>query len=462
MRRRLLLVIGVAVALAGLGAPGVAAATDAVTFGTPTASSSFNREITFQQPVEIDVAVDRVEILLQTPGSIGSEVIPVSPSTTTGATTLRYELDLALDHVVPNTPITARWRIVDTTGRVWLGPAVRHLYADDRFEWRTVAGDVVRVHWYQGTATFGRRALTIAEDAVAGATGLLGVQETEPIDFFIYAHTDEFYDALGPSTQSQVGGQARSDIRTLFALIEPDEIGASWVDSVIPHELVHLVFHTAMANPYHEPPRWLNEGLAVYLSEGVPASYRSILRSAVRDGSVLPLSALNGAFPRGDRFSLAYAESVSAVERIAKVDDRRALVALIRSYHAGVSDDEAFKAALGQDLAAFEAAWLSSIGAKPTAKVGPQPAPPGPLPPGWAGAAPQPSIGAAGSVPPAAPGTAAAQPPAPASPGQADATLERTLSAALAIGAAVLMVLFLTVLLRRRARGSRTPQDDGS
>ena len=37
---------------------------------------------------------------------------------------------------------------------------------------------------------------------------------------------------------------------------------------VVPHELTHLVFDTAVTNPYHFPPRWLNEGLAVYLSEG--------------------------------------------------------------------------------------------------------------------------------------------------------------------------------------------------
>ena len=28
------------------------------------------------------------------------------------------------------------------------------------------------------------------------------------------------------------------------------------------------MFDTAVENPYHFPPRWLNEGLAVYLSEG--------------------------------------------------------------------------------------------------------------------------------------------------------------------------------------------------
>ena len=54
----------------------------------------------------------------------------------------------------------------------------------------------------------------------------------------------------------------------MFALITPSEVDQSWVKEVVPHELTHLVFNTAVDNPYHGPPRWLNEGLAVYLSRG--------------------------------------------------------------------------------------------------------------------------------------------------------------------------------------------------
>jgi hypothetical protein len=48
---------------------------------------------------------------------------------------------------------------------------------------------------------------------------------------------------------------------------------------VVPHELVHLVFDTAVKNPYHFPPRWLNEGLAVYLSEGNGTEYEARSRA---------------------------------------------------------------------------------------------------------------------------------------------------------------------------------------
>ncbi len=381
---------------------GSVAAADAVTFGKPTADSTFGKFIEFKQPVEMSGKPRRAEILLTTPGAIGPTVIPSSDEA--GTVEFGYRLDLTDGHVVPNTTFTARWRVVDATGKSWTGPPVTHTYDDDRFEWKTLDGDAVRVHWREGNQAFGERALKIGDDAVAETARLLGVTETEPIDFFIYANQDEFYAALGPATRENVGGQAHPQIRTLFALITPADIGASWVESVVPHELTHLVFATAVDNPYHDPPHWLNEGLAVYLADGYDDSNRDQVEQAARDGSMIPLDGLAGAFPTTrDRFFLAYAESVSAVERIVRVNGREALVKLIRSYADGVSDDDAFQAALARDVAGFEKDWLAELGAQPPARRGPAPAPAGPLPEGWSVPRPDPSFEVTGSQPPARP-----------------------------------------------------------
>ncbi|HSV92182.1 MAG TPA: peptidase MA family metallohydrolase, partial [Desulfobacterales bacterium] len=212
----------------------------------------------------------------------------------------------------------------------------------------------------------------------------LGVTETEPIDFFVYPDEESFYDALGPGTRENVGGQAHSDTRTMFALIRPGDVTDPWVEIVIPHELTHLVFDTAVRNPFHFPPRWLNEGVAVYLSEGYTPSTRSAVEAAAGDGRLMPLRALGGQFPTTlERFSLAYALSVSAVDFLVRDRGPEALVDLVRIYADGVTDDEAFTAALGTDLAGFESSWLADLGAEHPTRHGPRPAPAGPLPPGW-------------------------------------------------------------------------------
>ena len=126
------------------------------------------------------------------------------------------------------------------------------------------------------------------------------------------------------------------------------------------------MFDTAVKNPYHFPPRWLNEGLAVYLSEGNGTEYRNPLQDAVDDSSIIPLDGIEGQFPRTfERFFLAYAESVSAVDYLIRTHGRDALVQLIRSYAEGRTDDEAFQDALGVDVEAFGEAWMQDIGATP-------------------------------------------------------------------------------------------------
>ena len=397
-----------------IGSPTVRAA-DLAQFGTPTAATSFTEGLDFRQPVTIQRELRRVEVVLTLANSPGATVIEVDGSTSTGQATLTHHIDPDDLQLSPNTSIVARWRLVsaDDALDVQVGPEVRIKFADDRFTWQTVAGDLVRVHWYDGSEAFGRRALTIGENAMEDASELLGVTESEPIDFFVYADRDAFYGALGPGTRENVGGVQIPGLRTMFALIPPSEIDDSWVATVVPHELTHLVFETAAGNPYHFPPRWLNEGLAVYLSEGYGSSDRAMVESAAASGTLIPIDGLLGQFPTSQTgFFLAYAESVSAVDYLVRTHGNDAMVSLIRSYADGKTDDEAFSDALGIDMTAFGDAWLEDLGATAPTRYGPQPAPPGPLPSAWTGEA-------GGSAPPAAatsrPGATALATPAPGS-----------------------------------------------
>jgi hypothetical protein len=426
----------------------VAAATGWAEFGTPTAEASFDQGVSFSQPVTIDRELRRVELLVSFAGAPGPTLIPVAGPSGVGAATLTHRFDPAADgHILPNTPLTARWRLVgaDDPADVAIGPEVRITFADDRFEWRTEAGDLVRVHWYEGSDQFGAHALAIGEEGVRKAADLLRVTETDPVDFYVYADQEAFFDALGPGTPEYVGGEAHADIRTMFALIPPAEIGDPWVDTVIPHELTHLVFDTAVANPYHFPPRWLNEGLAVYLSEGYGTSDRRLVGDAVRGGTVIPLDGLIGQFPASDRVFLAYAESVSAVDYLIRTHGQDALVTLIRSYAEGRTDDQAFEAALGQDIATFGTGWLDDLGAAPPTRYGPQPAPEGPIPSAWLD-------GAAASPPPAASGTPTSDPDATPPSGGVAADGSGPIVLLVLVGAVALVVIVL-VARRRRVPG---------
>ncbi|MDQ3449072.1 MAG: peptidase MA family metallohydrolase [Chloroflexota bacterium] len=443
-------------ALAGAASPGA----DRVTFDEPSAAALLGEPLVFRTALRSDVAPRRVELITIPPRG-GAASVEVASLEDRGGGAFEASVQ-ETGHAVPNTSLRYRFRAVMPDGTAVLGPEAMATVVDPRFEWRTLEGAIIRLHWYEGDEAFARRALEIGEGAIKRASELLGVTETEPLDFFIYASEPAMRAALGPGTRENVGGQANASLRTMFGLIEPSEIGSEWVDVLVEHELTHLVFDTAVRNAYNAPPRWLNEGVAVYLSEGYGASDGGLVRTAAERGTVIPLEGLGGLFPTTrDRFNLAYAESVSAVSFFIETYGEERLVSLIRSYGGGVTDDQAFTTATGVDLAAFDDSWLSSLGAQVPDPFGPQPAPPGPLPPGWTGAS-DPVVAPTRSSAPSAPAPGDPSPggatsaPAPHAPSQGaggdsmDGTL---LLAAGAVGAVLVGIIIVgAVVIARRRR----------
>ncbi len=446
-----------ALGLLGVLAPVSIAASPSV--AAPVATVSFLSSISFATTATLTTDVARIELVIDVEGSSRSEVADVHSTVRDGPASLAYVLQTPSGDLLPNTDVTARFRLTLADGTSIDGPATTVHYDDTRFAWKTIDGTYVRVHYTAGGTAFGQRAVTVADDAIRKVSTLLGVTENEPIDFYVYADRTAFYDVLGPGTRENVGGEARPEIRTLFANIDPSAVNDPWVGVVIPHELTHLVFDTAVRNDYHYPPRWLNEGIAVYESQGYVSSDRGAVANAASNGSIMPLDALAAQFPTTqDRFYLAYSESVSAVSFLVDHYGPDAMVALVRSYKGGVSDDEAFQAALHTDVAGFEAAWLASIGSRVPSPFGPKPAPAGPVPSGWGGAAPT-----AGTAPESSgvTGPAATKPGSgPLAGGSSDNGSSNT-GATVALGILALAILLVVVGLRRRDVVARRTRSAG-
>jgi hypothetical protein len=369
-----------------VSSPDGVSASALVAFDEPQATGSLTQPVVFSTAFHSDRAPERVELLTRLPGD-ATEFVRQAAVDRTGDGSWTASVG-ERGFTSPNTTREYRFRaIVD--GQEVLGPTGMFTVEDDRFDWRTMTDEMVTLHWYTGDEDFARRALGIGVDAIHQAADLLGVQEVAPVDFFVYDSSDALYGALGPGTRENVGGQADAAIRTMVGAIGPQEVDSDWVDTLVTHELTHMVFADATDDPYHDPPRWLNEGLAVYLSEGYAVGDRAQVADAAGSGRLIPLSGLAGLFPTTyERFSLAYAESVSAVSWFIDTYGRDTLVRLITSYRDGVTDEEAFQAATGAGFRAFDDAWIAAQGATRPEPYGPQPAPPGPVPAGWATAEP--------------------------------------------------------------------------
>jgi hypothetical protein len=375
------LVVAVVMALTLVLGSDPVAAQPAVELEPPTASGDFGEPLRFEMSFRSDLPPDRVELVTRLPGAEDVQVSLASVERS-GSDTWTASV-VQVGHTPPNTSFDYAFRVVTEDGTV-TGPSDEHVVRDLRFEWQELAGDDVTVWWYDGDRAAAERALAVAEDAVDSAVELLGVSDSEPVDFFIYADGRAFREALGPATRENVGGEAHPSIRTLFGLIEPGQAGSDWVSELIRHEIAHIAFDETVSNPYRYPPRWLNEGFAVYLAKGYDDGDRAQVEAAVRSQTFIPLEGLAGQFPtRPGRFGLAYAESVAAVDHLIRTHGEAALGRLIRLIGEGATLDEAFVTATGTDLRAFEDGWLASLDAERPEPYGPQPGEPGPVPEAW-------------------------------------------------------------------------------
>ncbi len=421
---RLLLTVAASLALLAPATP-VRAATFA--FSDLQTSSTFNKGIDFSARLDASEAPRRVELQITFPAATGPFVIdladPGADGTayrpTAGSQGLHYTLDTSgSGHIMPNTPISYRWvAYPQGGGEPVRSEATSYRYADETQQWQTLRDGIVTVHWTRRSDAFAQKAAAIAVTAISTDATLLGIHETTPVDFFIYGDDASFRAALGPGVRENVGGEAVTEIRTLFAELTPDVLNDPWVGIVITHELTHQVIDDATSNPYRSLPRWLNEGVAVYQSERDTSRYRGMVQDAAASGDLLPLTALGWQFPTDPQKTLlGYAESVSAVDHVVRTYGKDALVKLILAYKDGPTDDEALTAAIGKNMADFQTEWYRAIGATPPSQFGPQPAPSGPLPSGWTGPAvtqgPAGSPAAAASSSPEAAATATAAPTA--------------------------------------------------
>jgi len=162
---------------------------------------------------------------------------------------------------------------------------------------------------------------------------------------------------------------------------------------------------------------------------------------------------LTGQFPTtGDRFRLAYSESVSAVDYLVRTNGKDALVGLIKSYADGRTDDEAFQSAIGLSMSAFSDAWLADYGATPPTRTGPQPPPAGPVPSSWTDVGPVP--GTSSSAGPAAPAaTSSATASAAPSNGSSSSGASGLLAPIIVLGVVITLV---AVFVARRRRDAGT------
>ncbi len=171
----------------------------------------------------------------------------------------------------------------------------------------------------------------------------------------------------------QLGGGRKPDFVAAVAFPAIDVIvlkAAAWRQGppdnfrvTFMHEISHCILgDLRRAHRGMVIPRWFDEGVAQWVSEGLYRGDGMRLHQALRNGSWIPFEELDERFPSQEGASeLAYAQSESMVRFIAEYNDpggkRNNLAGILISLSDGSSFDEALREITGLSLEQMEEEW---------------------------------------------------------------------------------------------------------
>ena len=362
--RQTLLSLCLLFGLLGAAVPARARAVQPITVSNDLTRVEFPSQITFSTDVASSANVTAVtleySVEQRTCGTVVAKAVPAfTPAPKVKAAWTWKMADSG--SLPPGAKIHWQWQATDANGAQTLSDQHTILWLDSDHLWQRLSGRQVNVFWYQGGQDFGLRMQGAALAALDAISLKLGLQPDKPIDFYVYADAQDMQQAV-LGRPDWVGGIAFPQNAIALAGVAPAD--EAWGRRVAAHELTHIVVGGYGFSCLGARPAWLDEGLATYIEGGPLAAEQAQFQSAVHDGSLLALSALDGGFSQDDfTVSLAYTESESLVSFLVTRYGAAKLLALIRQLSNGLGTEQALQAVYGFGESGLENAWRTEIGA---------------------------------------------------------------------------------------------------
>jgi len=189
-------------------------------------------------------------------------------------------------------------------------------------KWREVKSTHFIVHYTAAPENFTSRLTEQAEDFYNRIADELGFRRFDfwlwdnRAHIYIYNNTSEYQKATGQPGWS--AGCANIQAKTVYTFMDAPQ----FFESILPHEMGHIIFREFVGFNNYAIPLWLDEGVASYEERLKRTQAAAIIKKAIAAGSCMDLKQLSAFNPQlsrdTDAVSVFYAESVSIVEFLVK------------------------------------------------------------------------------------------------------------------------------------------------
>jgi hypothetical protein len=330
MRLRTILIL----ALLTLACAVPAAAQDETHFATNVEYEYTNR-LSFEVTIFATERVTRAAVMYRSVSSPDTEVVYADlDEMDVGAFHAMAEIDLRHNPLPPFTIVEYQWQLELADGGSLRSQTYEFRYFDNRFDWQTLSGNDVSVHWVEGDLAFGQAALDIAVESRFDIAFELELNHVSPTEVYIYPSQWQMQSALGLAQPSWVGGHADPANRSILIAAPNDPEYRLILETDIPHEMTHLLLYELMGSSgYSSLPGWLSEGLAGVHQGNPDSSAPSRLEEAYQENRLLDFGSLCGAFPYAeDEAAIAYLQSESFVGYLQDQYGTKSLLELLEVY----------------------------------------------------------------------------------------------------------------------------------
>jgi len=343
-----------------------------ITVVSQSVDMRFPRAMRFNLQAKSDAPIRALTLTVWQRGvALGSRfTVPVTPARTVRVGfDWNFQSSTSGGYLPPGTHGEYTWRIEDTAGNTFDTPRASYVVEDRSQNWQKISNDYLSVSWHAGGADFGPAVFTRALVARAFLAQQLRIENIPPLEIFIYANKQDFFNALPPFSAEWTGGRMFPEYGVIMINFAPEDL--SWGLRATSHELSHAILHSKIRGAIGELsiPHWLDEGLAVYneTTDHAPDDqFDRTFQTAIARNTLIPLRKLEERFPSdSDQAQLAYGEGYSAVKFMIEEYGADKFAELLDVYEKGALPDDGLTQVYGMNQDELENAWRANIGARP-------------------------------------------------------------------------------------------------